>query len=444
VDHEGYPTPDRLEDPSAINLDSSEAMANTGGARPRWGFHGAALTFADHPPHTMYTPMPLQPDFSAVDMDELSASLGLPSAKKETAIEDSPARSHRSRSSQGLPDGLHGKLIDRALAKPLTADALAHYLRRRSSSEGTATTIRELRDSSRTFATPDRGQDSGMKIVGPPPGFGNGTPRMIAIEEDVPIASTVQHPRAVPTGPANYMHHRYPSVSGSSSPFQHHHRSGMSGSNSPFQQNHARRPSDRRRPRRQARTRRTDQGPEPSTADIYPDDARWEPPQEPGHQTYYAGQPHNMPRRHPTQFHAAPQPELRVEDSGHWPTPAEVYQPEQGQPPVPGPPSVDDLSAADPDVHTLLEEMPAPSVNTMIHFGALDLVGDNRSLTPDQENGKRYGMQYNGLGIGDDWQLAPVARGGSYENVEAFRVRPRNHEGWGGWEWAVRRGWADE
>jgi hypothetical protein len=105
---------------------------------------------------------------------------------------------------------------------------------------------------------------------------------------------------------------------------------------------------------------------------------------------------------------------------------------------------VDDLSAADPDVHTLLEEMPAPSVNTMIHFGALDLVGDNRSLTPDQENGKRYGMQYNGLGIGDDWQLAPVARSGSYENVEAFRVRPRNHEGWGGWEWAVRRGWADE
>ena len=443
IDYEERPLPDRLEDPFAINLDSSEAMASTEGAPSHWGFQGAALNFADHPSHPMYTPMPPQPDFSAVDIDELSASLGLPSARKEAAIEDSPSRSHRSRSSQGLPDGLHGKLIDRALTKPLTANALAQYLRRRSSSEDTVTTIRELQDSSRTFATPDRG-DSSVKIVGPPPGFGNGTPRVIAIEEKVPIASAGQETGVVPTGPAHHMHHRFPSVSGSNILFQNHYRPGVIGTNSPFQQHHARRPSDRRRPRRQARTRRTDQGPEPSTADIYPDDARWEPHQEPGHQTYYTGQPYNTPRRHPAQFHAAPRAELRVQDFVHWPTPAEVYQPEHDQPPVPAPPSVDDLSSTNPDVHTLLEEMPVPSVNTMMHFGAPDLVGDNRPLTPDQESGKRYGMQYYGLGVGDDWQPAPVARGGSYENHEAFRVRPRDHEGWGGWEWAVRRGWADE
>jgi hypothetical protein len=414
---------------------------NTGGGYTNWGLQGAALNFADHPPHIMYTPRPPQPNFGAVDMDELSASLGLPSAKKEIQVEASPARSQKSRSSQGIGDGLRGKLIDRALAKPLTPQVLARYLCRRSSSEDTTATIRELADSDGTFATSARNEGSAMKVVAPPPGFANETPRMIAVEENASIASAAQQPRAIPTGPAGY---------------QHPHRPSLSGTDSPFQQHHARQLSDRRRPRRQARTRRTDQGPEPSSADIYPDDARWEPRREPGHQIYYAGQPYNMQRRQPSQFQPAPQPELRVEDTMHWPTPAEVHQP-VNQPSFAGhpaqapntfecrvPPTVDDMSAADDNVHTLLSELPSPSVNTIMHFGALDLLPDDRPLTPDQLDGKRYGMQYYGLGIGDEWQLGPVAGDKSYDNIEPFRVRPRNHEGWGGWEWAVQRGWANE
>jgi hypothetical protein len=43
-----------------------------------------------------------------------------------------------------------------------------------------------------------------------------------------------------------------------------------------------------------------------------------------------------------------------------------------------------------------------------------------------------------GLAVGDAWN-APAAVEGA-----PFRVRPRDHEGWGGWEWAIQEGWGDE
>ena len=55
---------------------------------------------------------------------------------------------------------------------------------------------------------------------------------------------------------------------------QHRHSSVSSGSH----QSHARTPSGLHQSRRMSRTKRVDQGPMPSMADIYPDDAHWSPP----------------------------------------------------------------------------------------------------------------------------------------------------------------------
>ncbi|KAF2250767.1 hypothetical protein BU26DRAFT_269796 [Trematosphaeria pertusa] len=82
---------------------------------------------------------------------------------------------------------------------------------------------------------------------------------------------------------------------------------------------------------------------------------------------------------------------------------------------------------------------PSPSISDLVNAGRTDeLVCDRRSLTPGQKDGTRYGVMLNGIGMGHSW--APPAASES----EPFRVRPRNHEGWGSWEWAIRTGWADE
>jgi hypothetical protein len=52
-----------------------------------------------------------------------------------------------------------------------------------------------------------------------------------------------------------------------------------------------------------------------------------------------------------------------------------------------------------------------------------------RPISPAQLDGSRYGMRFWGIGIGDSWDPVKVAPG------TKFRVRPREHEGWGGWEW---------
>jgi hypothetical protein len=374
-----------------------------------------------------------QPDYTAVTVDELSASLGLPSANQRVMLQESPVRSHKSRTSPGVPGVRQGKLIDRALAKPLTANTLAHILSNQSeSSKDSTATACDISHSKLDIVTSAREGRTNLKVVRPPPGFANEMPRMVSVEQDLPIAPTITPQSGVaPLDPPGYHHHQRPMVEAIT----------------PFQQ-HARRPSSRRHPRRHTRPKRTDQGPEPSAADIYPDDANWTARQA-VQQNYFDPPPYSP------QFQRLPQPELQVENPTSWPTPAEVYMADttKSQAAHPAqqsnlvethrPPSTDDLTAADDDVHTLLGDLPAPSITTLIHFGSLDLLAEDHPLSPRQESGERYGLRYYGLGLGDDWELAPFHSGESYDRPEEFKVRPRNHEGWGGYYWAYGRGWAN-
>ncbi|KAH7068183.1 hypothetical protein BKA63DRAFT_108095 [Paraphoma chrysanthemicola] len=363
-----------------------------------------------------------EPDLKVVDMDELSASLGLPGAKKENMVADSLVDSLKLRGSQGISNELYGTLLGKAREKPLTANDLAHLLRNRSRSDSSEETVKAPHEMQDPFADRDQGQV--LKVVCPPPGFGNQMPRMVTVEEEhIPVAP------AAMLQPFEYTAQFAP---------LHHHHQNFDQSNTPFQQ-HARRHSGRRRPRTHTRAKRTDQGPEPSAADIYPEDADWEPVQ-PAHQGYFA----------PPSYQPKLPPALHVGNPAQWPTPAEVHTHAQSKQPVAHPkqnvgifeahitPSPDDMSAADGDVLGLIDELPDASVDTLIRFGAFDLLPEDRPLTPMQESGKRYGMKYNGVGLGDDWE-PPAAI-----EKEPFRVRPREHDGWGGWEWAIRKGWGNE
>jgi hypothetical protein len=374
----------------------------------------------------MFSSQYTEPNLNTVDIDELSASLGLPSAKKETTLNASPACSNNSDASQGVPKALYGKLIDRALSTPLTAHTLAHYMKSRSdSSEETVKAIQGPHDAFATAKTLNQEHGQALKVVRPPPGFANQIPRMVVVENE--------HPH-MPTGPAAMQ--QKVALAAPSGYFQQH--PNMVQSATPLQ-HHARHNSNRRRPRTHTRTKRTDQGPEPSAADIYPDDAHWTP-------TQYTQQNYFAPRQY-----VPPPPQLvvRTGDASSWPTPAEVYTHEPQAPPaahVPQAfdifeahtmPTAGDLGAADSEVLSLIEELPAPTIQTLMHFGAVDLLPEDRSLSPDQQSGKRYGVNFYGIGIGDDWQPPPV------QESDPFRVRPRDHSGWGGWEWAIKKGWAD-
>ncbi|KAJ4351646.1 uncharacterized protein N0V89_006989 [Didymosphaeria variabile] len=94
---------------------------------------------------------------------------------------------------------------------------------------------------------------------------------------------------------------------------------------------------------------------------------------------------------------------------------------------------------------------PSPSVTMLdlLNRNARDrLTPDNRPLTPKQEAGTCYGIEIGGLGVSTfgtsdrtDWLPSPwnpTAR------QQEFRVRPLDHDGWGGWEWAMKKGWGNE
>lgn len=407
---------------------SSQTLSYIGGYP--YGYLPSSSAIAD-PPTSLLQPSTLssyqtEPDFKTADIDELNASLGLPGAKIDAAPKASPAPGHRSRASQGTHDDtLYGKLIGRAMTKPMTADALARYMQSRS--ESSEETVRPPRERSHSLRNPDVEEAPTLKFVRAPPGFGDQQPRIVAEEAQQVLmdpATFVQNVAPVPAGYVQQQHHVPQSTISYQSP--------------------ARGPSTTRRIRSYTRTRRTDQGPEPSAADIYPDDAHWTPPQAtPRYHraaSYVPSTPSYMP---PT-----PQTVVRAEDSTAWPTPAEVYDPKTKTPTsahvtqtcdtkeVHVPPTAEDFAAADAAVLSLLDELPEPKINTLLNFGALDLLADERPLSPAQDSGKRYGLQFHGIGLADPW-LPPQASEG-----DPFRVRPRNHEGWGGWEWALKNGWA--
>jgi hypothetical protein len=371
-----------------------------------------------HHPTFMYPPGLTETNLNIVDIDELSSSLGLPSARKAPQNDGPPARMN----SQGAPDALYGKLIDKALNKPLTADALAHYMRSRSeSSEETVKPPRSVHDPFLDHGTSAEDEIPALKVVQPPPGFGMQMPRMVTKDEST-YTGAMGHGIAVgPMSPSAYLHqHPYSNQArGPAFPVQH----------------HTRYPSGRRYPRRHTRTKRTDQGPEPSAADIYPDDAHWTPVKRPVGQNYFS----------------PPPPVVHTEDAASWPTPAEVFQP---KPPAPtlcyAPPPfepymspVKDKPRSDVSVDSFWNYLPEPHIPNPITFGAHDLP-EEREMSPEQKSGMRYGLNFHGIGLGDVWAPPKHWEGPSDRyRADPFRVRPRDHEGWGGWDWAIKNGWAD-
>jgi len=288
-------------------------------------------------------------------------------------------------------------------------------------------------------------------VVQPPPGFGGVQSRKIRADESSAAAIYAMEPQHVSTGPAALSHPRrfsdlpqYP---------QHH--------------NHIRHASGgghHRRARAYTRSKRTDQGPEPSAADIYPDDANYMP-RRPSHRLDPAVSLHSLKPKPP------PQPHICAEDPVSWPTPAEVYALKPQKPQTPRSlvqifeqqvgnqvhtaapaapldvfehhiyPSKVDFDSADDDVTVLLSSIPnlfyREEEENRIQAqeqDTIELSCDTRSLTPQQLSGARYGLRYFGSGLHDTWKC-PEAREG-----EPFRVRPRNHVGWGSWEWAIRSG----
>ena len=171
-----------------------------------------------------------------------------------------------------------------------------------------------------------------------------------------------------------------------------------------------------------------DQGPMPSAADIYPDDANWTPSA-----PIYEGFDYIAYSEQ-----SFKQSQVIIDNAFNWPTPAQVYKPESA-------PTTADIDAVDNDVFALMCELPMPSLGTLSSLGTLcgsniaaglELPCDPRPLTPAQLDGSRYGMKFYGIALGDEWELPKV---GDFGESETFRVRPREHNGWGGWEWALKQ-----
>jgi hypothetical protein len=159
---------------------------------------------------------------------------------------------------------------------------------------------------------------------------------------------------------------------------------------------------------------------------------------------------------------------LHVEDATVWPTPAEA----KTNKPAVGGSSLSSGLVHQSDVHcddqcpkeahpvelastsedNLSSSLSSPTTTNQC-AGALSLVLDSRPLTPGQFDGNRYGLRFFGIGFKDDW-IPPSIQGATAKDVDtntdepwpriSFRVRPRLHDGWGGWEWAHRAGWYND
>lgn len=348
-------------------------------------------------PPFKFPPQQVRPDHGAVGINELSVGLGLPSLKADTNEDGSPAASQHSRLSQAHPGALYGKLIGWALDKPLTAKGLAGYLQ----NQNLHTPSNRLEPMTHASSANTVLEDT-EAILTPPRSAQTRAPIHVTAE-------AVNEPQG-------------------QSAFQHQHR--RSSNSSASYRHHTRNSSTRKFSRRMSRAKRMDQGPMPSSADIYPDDANWTPSA-----PIYEGQNYLA-------YHGQPveQPKVVVDNAFNWPTPAQVYRPELA-------PTAADIGAADRDVLAIMSESTGLSLNTLAELSTsqdlsvaagLNLPWDLRALTPAQLDGSRYGMKFYGIAIGDEWDLDLV---GDFDQSKPFRVRPREHDGWGGWEWARSRGW---
>lgn len=363
---------------------------------------------ADRTPNMPSFILPMQqpqPNYSAVDINELSAGLGLPAMKVDANDDASPAASNKSRFSQTHPGALYGKLIGWALDKPLTAKGLAEYLQNQDlhTSSGSLSPV----SVSPTKAVAHQDTEAASLFPGARPTQNLGSvPDKSCPAIPAPIETTTP-PKGTPR-------------------YQHQHRRSLNSS-TPFRQ-HAHNSSNRRYLRRTSRSKRMDQGPMPSAADIYPDDANWTPSA-----PIYEGFDYIAYSEQ-----SFKQSQVIIDNAFNWPTPAQVYKPESA-------PTTADIDAVDNDVFALMCELPMPSLGTLSSLGTLcgsniaaglELPCDPRPLTPAQLDGSRYGMKFYGIALGDEWELPKV---GDFGESETFRVRPREHNGWGGWEWALKQ-----
>lgn len=366
-------------------------------------------------------PPPAQPRIVVPSINKLTETLGL--AGSVTPIIDAPVPNYRDygpRVSNSLSNAQTGKLLNRALNTALTADDVAHYVSNRSESSGeTVIPSRPIHDSSAGESSTAREGEYATKVVHAPPGFANEGSRVITVEQQVPSP-----PTKMPAVAEGYFN-KTRQVFGRST-------LGSRRESEPFIRGY---------PRRYTQTRRGDQGPEPSLADIYPEDVNWAPP--PTTRQDVPTIPSEKPQL--TEFN------LLTRGTQPWYDPGEEVHQEPTTI-IPIAPAAqrsrileshaqrakEDFKAADQNVVALLDLLPGLSATTQ-HDA---MAPDNRPLTPRQEDGKRYGLRYHGVGIQNAWDFPPIANGQSWTNPGPFRVRPMDHAGWGGQEWAQQMGWA--
>ncbi|EOA90504.1 uncharacterized protein SETTUDRAFT_103674 [Exserohilum turcica Et28A] len=374
-------------------------------------------------PPSLFSTQRLEPSIRVPEVDELSTNLGLPGTvrRNKTDEDDLLLYGQSPRSFKGYAkDSLHGKLIGRALDKPLTANTLAQYLNGQTDPDyPAAAALGNLHDG---FATPlerEPGEDPPRRIVQPPPGFGGERPREIRVEDRSAASFAILESPFVPTGPAALGRLRRFSDLQSANPLPQYQVP---------QYDRTRRPSIKRhaRPRAPTRTRRTDQGPEPSAADIYPDDALWMSPR----RAPYTPEPMGaFPAYAPS---AVRVPAFSIaQDTTSWPTPAEVYaQKTKQSPPQPSAftqtttttttsttdapfdlfanhsyPSTADILDADADVEVLICMIP-----DLFDLGLHGALPDERPLTLGHADGTRYGVGLHGIGLGDAWRGPDLGR----------------------------------
>ena len=345
----------------------------------------------NQPPQMIVHPKISGLKFSAIDISELNNSLGLSSPNLPPDV--LPTHSQTSRAVPSLPEA-YGNLIGRALDKPLTADELAGYLKSNATVSSNETTAAPGFSLGITTSSNLPGQEIGYgsKLLWPPPGLGHHNPRE-TLDEDafLGLAFTLQS-RHIPTGPR-----------ASSIPqniYQYEATNPVRQCTNP--------PLSRRRQRAIARTKRLDQGPEPSVADIYPDDANWVP----SHRPFDARDRLDIRPSLAPQI-SAPR-DLQVENDIDWPTPAEVsHRAIVGEPPISKPlvsfnlfenhvpPTAADMNAFDADVIFVVDNISTEMMNTWFDLEPMSSES-GQALKPLLRVNK-YGLEFYGVGLGDSW-----------------------------------------